>query len=138
MSDIDNLYTRLSETPTVNDQLGIKVVELSKEKVVMAVEVGPKVHQPFGILHGGVSALIAEGAASVGGALNCQPGTTVVGTELNCSHLRSMTEGTLTATATPIRIGRTVHVWGIELTDEKQRLICIARCSLQVIATPVQ
>ncbi len=65
------------------------------------------------------------------------PGEIVVGTELNCSHLRSMTTGTLTATATPIRKGRTVHVWGIELTDESDRMICIARCSLQVLKAPV-
>ena len=102
----------------------------------MRVKVGPKVHQPFGILHGGVSALLAEGAASIGGAVSVGPDQIVVGTELNCSHLRSMSSGTLTATATPIRKGRTVHVWGIELTDDQDRLICVARCSLQVLRAP--
>jgi len=104
--------------------------------VVMSVEVGPKVHQPYGILHGGVSALMAEGAASIGGAVNVGADQIVVGTELNCSHLRSMSSGTLTATATPIRLGRTVHVWGIELRDQDQRMICVARCTLQVLAAP--
>src|SRR5271167_4043466 len=87
----------------VHDQLGIEVVAVSPEEVVLQVEVGPKVHQPYGILHGGVSALLAESAASIGGALSITDGYIVVGTELNCSHLRSMTSGTLTATATPIR-----------------------------------
>ena len=59
-----------------------------------------------------------------------------MGTELNCSHLRSMTSGTLTATATPMRKGRTVHVWAIDLTDENGRMICIARCTLQVLKAP--
>jgi uncharacterized protein (TIGR00369 family) len=103
---------------------------------VLTVEVGPKVHQAYGILHGGVSALMAEGAASIGGAVSVGPDEIVVGTELNCSHLRSMDGGTLTATATPVRKGRSVHVWAIELTDDAGRLICIARCSLQVLKAP--
>jgi len=120
----------------VNEELGIEVVSLSPEKVVLQVEVGPKVHQPYGILQGGVSALMAEGAASIGGAVSVGPGEIVVGTELNCSHLRSMSSGTLTATATPVRKGRTVHVWAIDLTDESGRMICIARCTLQVLKAP--
>jgi len=135
--NIDSVMNRFISQPTVNDQLGIELVSASPEEVVMRVEVGPKVHQPFGILHGGVSALLAEGAASVGGAVSVGPGQTVVGTELNCSHLRAMSSGTLTATALPIRKGRTVQVWGIELRDENERLICVARCTLQVITTPV-
>jgi uncharacterized protein (TIGR00369 family) len=83
-----------------------------------------------------VSALLAEGAASIGGAVSVGPDQIVVGTELNCSHLRSMSSGTLTATATPIRKGRTVHVWGIDLTDDQDRLICVARCTLQVLRAP--
>jgi 1,4-dihydroxy-2-naphthoyl-CoA hydrolase len=134
----DDLVRNLSLRPNVNDQLGIEVVLVTPEKVVLRVEVGPKVHQPYGILHGGVSALMAEGAASIGGAVSVGADFIVVGTELNCSHLRSMSEGTLTATATPFRKGRSVHVWGIELTDEHDRLICVARCTLQVLAAPTQ
>jgi 1,4-dihydroxy-2-naphthoyl-CoA hydrolase len=127
---------RFTDTPSVNQQLGVEVVEVSPEKVVLQVEVGPKVHQPYGILHGGVSALLAEGAASIGGAVSVGPDEIVVGTELNCSHLRSMSSGVLTATATPIRKGRNVHVWGIDLTDETGRMICVARCTLQVLKAP--
>ncbi len=136
MSDIINSI--FSSRPNVNDQLGIVVVLATPDKVVLSVEVGPKVHQPYGILHGGVSALMAEGAASIGGAVSVGPDQIVVGTELNCSHLRSMTKGTLTATATPFRKGRSVHVWGIELRDDEDRLICVARCTLQVLPAPSQ
>ena len=122
--------------PNVHDLLGVEVVEVTPERVVLSVEVGPKVHQPYGILHGGVSALLAEGAASIGGAINVRPDQIVVGTELNCSHLRSMTTGTLSATATPIRLGRSVHFWAIDLRDQDQRQICVARCTLQVLAAP--
>jgi uncharacterized protein (TIGR00369 family) len=132
----DNLISNFLQRPNVNNELGIEIVLATPEKVVVRVEVGPKVHQPYGILHGGVSALMAETAASVGGAVSVAPDYIVVGTELNCSHLRSMSSGTLTATATPIRKGRKVHVWGIDLRDEKDRLICVARCTLQVLPAP--
>jgi 1,4-dihydroxy-2-naphthoyl-CoA hydrolase len=133
----DNMVSRFSEYDDVNKQLGVEAVLVTPEKVILQVEVGPKVHQPYGILHGGgVSALLAEGAASIGGAVSVAPDHIVVGTELNCSHLRSMRSGILTATATPLRKGRTVQVWSIELTDDKDRLICVARCSLQVLKAP--
>jgi uncharacterized protein (TIGR00369 family) len=120
----------------VHDQLGIEIILATPEKVVCQVEVGPRVHQPYGILHGGVSALMAESAGSIGGATTVGPEFIVVGTELNISHLRSMTKGTLTATATPIRTGRSVHVWNIDLTDERDRRIAIARLTLQVLKAP--
>ena len=132
---MDNL-DGLPSGANVHDLLGVDVVEASADRVVLRVEVGPKVHQPYGILHGGVSALLAEGAASYGGAISVAPEHIVVGTALNCSHLRSMSEGVLTATATPIRKGRTVQVWGINLTDERDRLIAVARCTLQVLKAP--
>ena len=121
---------------TVHDVLGIETVEATKERVVLEVEVGPKVHQPYGILHGGVSALLAEGAASMLGALNVPEGKGVVGTDLNCSHLRPMTKGRLRATAVAVRIGRTMCVSSIELSDESGRLICVARCTLAVVDVP--
>jgi uncharacterized protein (TIGR00369 family) len=120
----------------VHDVLDISVVEFSKDRVVLSLPVGPKVHQPFGLLHGGVSALLAESAASMGGSLNVEAGQGIVGIEINASHLRGIAEGTLIATATPVRIGRTVHVWRIELTDESGRGICDARCTLAVIQAP--
>lgn len=120
----------------VHESLGIEVVSATPEQVVVRVPVTHRVHQPYGILHGGVSALIAESAASIGGAVTVGPEKIVVGTELNCSHLRSVRSGVVTATARPIRTGRTVHVWGIEVTDEEGTMICIARCSLAVLDAP--
>jgi 1,4-dihydroxy-2-naphthoyl-CoA hydrolase len=132
----EDLVGEIFESNDVHKLLGVQVVEATPDRVVLQVEVGPKVHQPYGILHGGVSALLAEGAASFGGALSVGPDFIVVGTELNCSHLRPMSSGILSATATPIRKGRTVQVWAIDLTDERGRQICVARCSLQVLKAP--
>jgi uncharacterized protein (TIGR00369 family) len=132
----ENFIEQLSQGNDVHSVLGVKFVEATADKVVLQVEVGPKVHQNYGILHGGVSALLAESAASIGGAINVQPDHIVVGIELNCSHLRSMTSGVLTATATPVRKGRRVQVWSIDLTDQEGRQICVARCTLQVLEAP--
>lgn len=121
----------------VHAALDIEVLEATAQRVVVRVPVGEKVHQPYGILHGGVSALIAESAASIGAAVVAGPTKIVMGTELNASHLRSMDSGVLTATATPLRIGRTVQVWAIDLTDDDDRLICVARCTMAVRDAPV-
>ncbi len=121
----------------VHRTLGVRTVELSPTRVVLELDVTSRVHQPFGILHGGVSALLAEGAASLGATLSVAPEHVCVGTELNISHLRPLSEGVLRALATPVRQGRTVQVWSIELTDDQQRLIATARCSLQVVNAPV-
>ncbi len=129
-------WTPLDAT-NVHDFLGIRTIEATPERVVLELDVTAHVHQPYGIMHGGVSALLAEGAASVGGSISVDAGQAVVGTELNISHMRPIRAGVLTATATPLRKGRTVHVWAIEMTDDRGRLISVARCSLQVISATV-
>jgi len=118
---------------TVIGLLGIETVEATAERVVLRLPVTWKTHQPYGILHGGVSALLAESAASFGGALSVPAEKIVVGVELNASHLRSLRSGTLTATAVPVRKGRTLQVWDIDLTDGEGRAICRARCTLAVL-----
>ncbi len=125
-----------SGRPDIHELLGVEVVEAGPERVVLRLPVTWKVHQPYGILHGGVSALLAESAASLGAALAAGPGHQVVGIELNASHLRALRDGMLTATATPLRVGRTVQVWSITLTDDEGNGICAARCSLAVRGEP--
>jgi 1,4-dihydroxy-2-naphthoyl-CoA hydrolase len=134
--DHDGLLSMTREG--VHRTLGVELVSASPERVELRLEVGPRVHQPYGLLHGGVSALVAESAASIGGALNVPPGHGVVGIELNASHLRAVRSGTLTAVATPARVGRRVQVWTIELTDDAGRAVCVARCTLSVIELPTE
>jgi 1,4-dihydroxy-2-naphthoyl-CoA hydrolase len=117
----------------VHETLGIRIVEAGPDRVVLELDVDSKVHQPFGLLHGGVSAVMAESAASMGAYLNCDPNTEyTVGVDLNISHLRAKRSGTVTATATPIRKGRTMHVWGIDLVGEDGKQVAVARCTLAV------
>jgi uncharacterized protein (TIGR00369 family) len=124
--------------PSIHELLDVEVLEASPERVVLRLPVDWRVHQPYGLLHGGVSALLAESAASLGGSLAAGPERGVVGIELNASHLRSLSDGHLTATATPIRVGRTVQVWGIALTGDDGRAVCEARCSLAVVDPPAE
>lgn len=138
MATTNEYSARVPEGTNVHDFLGIRTIEATSDKVVLELDVTSNVHQPFGLLHGGVSALLAEGAASVGGVLSVDAGQAVVGTELNISHLRPMRAGVITATATPIRKGRSVQVWAIEMTDQRGRQISVARCCLQVISSPLQ
>jgi uncharacterized protein (TIGR00369 family) len=120
----------------IHELLDVEVLEAAADRVVLRLPVTWKVHQPYGLLHGGVSALLAESAASLGASLAAGPDRQVVGIEINTSHLRSVRDGHLTATATPLRAGRTVQVWSIVLTDDEERLIAQARCSLSVLGAP--
>jgi uncharacterized protein (TIGR00369 family) len=117
---------------TIHETLGIRPVEATPDRVVLEMDVTSAVHQPMGLLHGGASAVIAESAASIGAYLNCTPQQFAVGIELNISHLRAKREGLVRATAVPIRKGRSVHVWTIDITDEEDKPVATARCTLAV------
>ena len=122
---------------TIHETLGIEIVDAGPDRVVLQMPVGPPVHQPMGLLHGGASAVIAESAASIGTYLNCDPERQyAVGVELNVSHLRSRSDGTITATATPVRKGRSMHVWGISIEDDDGQGVAVARCTLAIRNLP--
>ena len=122
---------------TLLETLGIRSVEVGPDRVVLEMDVGPAVHQPMGLLHGGASAALAETAASLGTYLNCDPEREfAVGTDLNISHLRARRDGTVRATATPVRKGRTIHVWNIEIVDEDEVGVAAARCTLAIRPVP--
>ena len=113
--------------------LGIELQELTPQRVVATMPVTPQHHQPFGFLHGGASVALAETVASIGGYLNCPPGKGAFGLEINANHVRPVREGLLTATATPLHLGRTTHVWDVKITDERNRLVCVSRCTVAVV-----
>ena len=127
-----DLYA-LSERDGLGKTLGINVTEATPERVVAHMAITPQIHQPFGYLHGGASVALAETVASIGGLLHCPPGKVAFGQEINANHLRSRRDGTLTAVAVPIYIGRSSHVWGVDITDETGKLVCVSRCTLAVI-----
>lgn len=123
----------LARQPNAHDALNIRIEEAEPERVVLSMPVTWKTHQPFGVLHGGMSLLLAESAASIGATINCPPGSHAVGIEMNGSHLRPVAEGDIRATAVPVRVGRRIQVWDIEITDESGRLVNRSRCTLAVV-----
>lgn len=119
---------------TLIDTLDMKFVTLEKDKVVCTMPVGPKTHQPMGLLHGGASVALAETAASIAAFLNIDPEKQyTVGLEINANHLKGKRDGLVTATATPFHIGRSTMVWDIRITDEQGDAICISRCTMAVV-----
>lgn len=125
---LENVYEN-----TIHEALNISFVEATPDRVVLEMEVGPRVYQPMGILHGGASAVLAESAASIGAFLNCKPGEeSAVGTDLNISHLRACSNGKVRATAIPVRKGRSMHVWTIDIVDDEGVAVAVARCTLAI------
>ena len=111
--------------------LGVEIVETSPERVVLTMEVTPRVHQYVGIMNGGVSMYLAETAASIGVVVNADLNkVTPVGVEINANHIRAVSKGTITVTATPIFPGRTMSIWQIDITNDKGKLVCTGRCSV--------
>jgi len=122
------------EKETLLTTLGIEIVEATRERVVARMPVGPKVYQPFGLLHGGASVVLAETAASTGGWMQVdQEKERIVGIEINANHLRAKRDGMLTAIATPVHVGKRTHVWDVRITDEDGKAVCISRCTLAVV-----
>jgi uncharacterized protein (TIGR00369 family) len=118
---------------TVFAPLGIRVAKYDPDEMQVAMAIDERHHQHLGMLHGGVSALLAESAASLAAAMSVNLHThTIAGVDLNATHVRPKRAGTLLATARPCYRGRTTHVYGIEITDEKNDVICIARCTIAV------
>ncbi len=124
-------------TMNQNNMIGlleIKILEATVDRVVATMPVQAKVHQPFGLLHGGASVALAETVASLGAYLNVMDsGMGAVGLEINANHLKGKRDGIVTATATPIHKGRSTHVWQVEIKDEAGKMVCVSRCTLAIV-----
>lgn len=120
---------------TAGESLGITITELGPDFLRGTMPVDARTKQPFGLLHGGSSVLLAETLASLGGWLCLDPdaGQQAAGIEINANHLRGVTEGIVTGTARPIHLGRATQVWEIRIEDAKGRLACISRMTAAVV-----
>jgi 1,4-dihydroxy-2-naphthoyl-CoA hydrolase len=119
---------------TLIENLGIEIVEIRDDALVGRMPVDRRTVQPAGVLHGGASVALAETLASWAGYLAIdRERFHVVGQEINANHIRPVSAGWVTATATPANLGRRAHVWEIRIVDESGRLVCISRCTLAVI-----
>ncbi|MBV8783544.1 MAG: hotdog fold thioesterase [Gammaproteobacteria bacterium] len=113
--------------------LGIRITTIGDDFLEATMPVEPRLHQPFGVLHGGASLALAETVGSVAAMLCVTPEEMCLGQEINANHLRAVREGTLTATARPWHLGRRSQVWHIEIRDAAERLVCISRLTMAVV-----
>lgn len=116
------------------EHLGIKVLEVGDDYIKASMPVDHRTKQPMGLLHGGASAALSESMGSFASVLVVDDpmNTPIVGLELNANHLKSAKSGLVFATTKPIRLGRRIHVWNTEITDESGDLICVSRLTVMV------
>ena len=119
---------------TMTEQIGIEITDFGDDFICGRMPVDHRTVQPFGLLHGGASATFAETLGSIAGGLKVDRALqTVVGVEINCNHLRSAKDGWVYGKAKPIKIGRKIQVWNIEIKNEKDKLVCVSRLTLAVV-----
>lgn len=114
--------------------LGIQFLEVGDDFIRARAPVDARTRQPMGILHGGISVLLAESLGSCGAAFSSPPGQRAVGLEINANHLRSVSEGWVVGVGRPFHRGRTTQVWHIELSNPKGQLTCISRITIAMLA----
>jgi 1,4-dihydroxy-2-naphthoyl-CoA hydrolase len=113
------------------DRMGIEFTDYDPNNVVATMPITGN-RQPYGLLHGGASAVLAESLGSIAAALHAGPDNIAVGVELNCTHHRSATEGRVTGVCTPLHVGRTMSSFEIVITDENGRRTCTSRLTCAV------
>lgn len=116
----------------IHERLGITITEATAQRVVGKMPVTGNT-QPFGLLHGGASCVLAESLGSIGATLHALPERVAVGTDINATHHRGASDGVITGVATPLHLGRTVASYEIVITDEANRRICTARLTCQLV-----
>jgi 1,4-dihydroxy-2-naphthoyl-CoA hydrolase len=115
-------------------ELDIEFTEFGDDYVIGKMPVNHKTKQPFGLLHGGASVVLAESLGSMAGFLCIDdPRKAVVGLEINANHLRAVRDGFVYGKAKPIHLGSKTQVWGIDITDEQGKMVCVSRLTLAVI-----
>ena len=119
----------------LNDKVGMKLLEATAERVVGTIPVEGNL-QPYGLLHGGANAVLAEALGSTVAALNAGPDRAAMGLELSCTHHRAVRSGTVTGVATPLHVGRGTITAEIVLTDDEGRRTCTARLTCVVRDRP--
>ncbi|MDP1688151.1 hotdog fold thioesterase [Hydrogenophaga sp.] len=119
---------------TAVDNLGIEFLEVGPDFIKARVPVDARTKQPYGLLHGGVSVVLAETLGSCGAAYSAPEGHRAVGLDINANHLKGATSGWVTGITRPVHIGRTTQVWQIDMTNDAGELTCVSRITMAVLA----
>lgn len=121
---------------TAVEHLGIEVHTILADGLVARMPVDARTRQPMGLLHGGVSVVLAETLGSLGAYFACPPGQVTVGLDINANHLRAVRSGWVTGTGKPVHLGRSTHVWAIDITNEAGQLVCVSRITMAILSQP--
>jgi len=132
-ADLDLLAEFNEQKGALNEKMGIELVELSAERVVATMPVEGNT-QPYGLLHGGASVVLAESLGSMGAAMHGFPDRVPVGVDINATHHRSATSGTVTGVATAVHLGRTTACYEVVIADEAGRRLCTSRITCALVA----
>jgi uncharacterized protein (TIGR00369 family) len=114
------------------DRMGIEITEVSADRIVGTMPVEGNT-QPYGLLHGGASVVLAETLGSIGSAIHAHPDRIAVGLDINATHHRAARTGTVTGMATPVHLGRTTACWEIVITDERGKRLCTSRITCALV-----
>lgn len=118
---------------TMTSHIGIEFIALGEDSITAKMPVDHRTHQPYGLLHGGASVVLAETLGSVASALVIDHENYIsLGIEINANHIRSARSGFVYGTCRPLHLGSTIHVWEIKVTDEKEKLICVSRITVAI------
>jgi 1,4-dihydroxy-2-naphthoyl-CoA hydrolase len=131
---LDDVRTRTYGSGGLATHLGIEFTELGPDFLRGTMPVLPRVHQPMGVLHGGASIALAETLGSVAAFLAVdREKFRCLGQEINANHIRPVTDGVVTGTARAFHVGARSQVWGIEIRDSQERLVCVSRLTVAVV-----
>jgi 1,4-dihydroxy-2-naphthoyl-CoA hydrolase len=125
----------LRQAGTLHERMGIAITEATPERLVATMPVEGNV-QPFGLLHGGASCVLAETLGSIGAHMQAQPDRVAVGVDINATHHRAVRSGTVIGIAQPVHVGRTVACYEVVISDENDRRVCTARITCLLIPAP--
>ena len=128
---LEEINARSADTAVAH--LGIEITEVGDDYLVGRVPVDHRTKQPFGLLHGGVSVVLAETLGSIAAFHASPEGHLAVGLDINANHLRSVRSGWVTGTARPVLIGRTTQVWQIDMVDERGQMNCVSRITMAIL-----
>ena len=123
-----------SSKDTAVSHLGIEFIEVGDDFIRARVPVDSRTVQPYRLLHGGVSVVLAETLGSCGAAFSAPAGHRAVGLDINANHLRGVSSGWVTGTARPVHIGRTTQVWQIDMVNDAGELTCVSRITMAMLA----
>ena len=130
-TELDEINARSLNTAVAH--LGIEITEVGDNFLVGRVPVDHRTKQPFGLLHGGVSVVLAETLGSIAAYHASPEGHLAVGLDINANHLRAVRSGWVTGTAKAVHIGKTTHVWQIDMVDDRGKLTCVSRITMAIL-----